>query len=207
MKRGGSKFGVIAVVLIIAALLIGAIFFVGQQIFDGSNNSGKLSAAQRLVANPTATTEIRMNVRGPITAQEKHYSVNVAISQSARSVRVIQGYRDHVVASRDLSNSADAFRDMMSVLSGQNFMSSRTTSLSTDGICPDGQLIYFQIYNGAQQVGNLWTDSCNDSGTYAGESAVIQTILKQIPDGQSLIDDTEAQVSGSSNNNSNIYSL
>lgn len=207
MKRGGSKFGVIAVVLIIAALLIGAIFFVGQQIFGGSNTSGKLSAAQKLVTSPTAATEIQMNVRGPITAQENHYSVNVAISQSARSVRIIQGYSGHVVASRDLSNSTDAFRDMMSVLSEENFMSSRTTSLSTDGLCPDGQLVYFQIYNGTKQVGNLWTDSCNASGTFAGESAVIQTILKQIPDGQSLIDNAETQISGSSNNSSNLYSL
>ena len=208
MKRGGVRLGAIAIILIIVALLIGAIFFVGRQVFGGSSTSGKLSAAQKLVAKPTASTEIQMSVRGPITAQENRYSVSVSISQSARSVRVAQGYDDHVIASRDLSNSTDAFRDMMSVLNNQGFMNSRETNLSTDGICPDGQLVRFQVYNETRQIGNLWTDSCNDSGTFAGETAVIQTILRQIPGGRSLIDNAETQISGSySNNGSDMFSL
>lgn len=202
-----NRVGIIAIVIVMVALLIGVVIFVGQQIFGGSSGPRTQTAAQKLLAKPTAATEVRMTVRGPITAEEHYYEVNVAINEHSRSWRVHQGHAGHVAINRNLGNSTASFRDMMAVLNNQGFMNSRTTGLSTAGVCPNGQLIRFQLYDGERQLDDLWMDSCNDEGTFAGNRSVIQTILNQLPDGRSTIDSAEAQISGDTNSGINPFAL
>ena len=208
MKRGGpTRLGIILIVLVFAAVIVGAIVWAGQGIFSGKAPTDSLSSAQKLLEKSNSQTSIKMVVRGPITAQENHYSISAQISASSRNLTVLQGYSGQVVVNQNFANSSDAFNDMMAVLNREGFMSSQSTNLTTAGICADGQVLNFQIFDGSRKVGDLWSDSCGDSGTFAGSSSVISTILGQIPNSSDTIANAKAAIGANDAEANNPFAL
>lgn len=208
MKRGGpTRLGIILIVLIFAAVIIGAIIWAGQNIFGENTETSQLSAAQKLLSKPDDETAIVLLVRGPITAQENHYSISAKISSSSRNLTIDQGYSGKNVVNQSFANSTNAFSDMMAVLNREGFMNKQITNLTTAGICANGQVLNFQIFDGSRKVGDLWSDSCGDNGTFAGNSSVIQTILGQIPNSNDTITKAKATIGANDSELNNPFAL
>ena len=208
MNKGGpTKLGITLIVLTVAAILIGAVVWAGSGLLGTEQTQTKLSDAQQLLAHPTNKTSVRMEIRGPITAQENHYVIAATVAQNSRNITAWQGYNGRVVANQTFDNSPGAFADFVAVLQRQNFMNSQSSSLKTDGICANGQLLSFQIFDGEKKIGDLWSDSCGDTGTYAGNTAAIGIILDQIPNSRNTISDVKSKIGGGFSGVGNIFAL
>lgn len=196
----------IVVIAIFAIVAVGAaIFWIGGKMFTEKPAPAKISAGQKLLSSPSAQTSIALAIRGPITAEEKHYDAKVTIDASARKLLVTTGYGAKVTANERLGNSGASFRDLLAALDRAGFMKSSATSVKTDGICAGGQLIAFSILERGKNVEDLWATSCGDAGSFAGDSStVLSLILQQIPDAQSRIDDAK---NGFANENSALFNL
>ena len=202
MKRGGpTKLGIGIVVVIVALLLVGGLIWIGRSFFGGSSaktDSDALSAGQKLLNKPTADTAVRLSVRGPITAQETHYSIAETISATSRNLTIWRAYDGTVMTNENLSNSAGAFSDLLAALNRAGFMKQNGNTDVNQGICAIGQLIQFEILQypkndkgeiTEKSVGKLWTTSCAGlGGNFDGLAAnVIDLFLNQIPDARNRI--------------------
>jgi len=210
MKRGGpTKLGIGLMVVIVAAVMIGGLFWVGKTLFGGQNGStattDTVSAGQKLLDKPTANTVVRMSVRGPITAQENHYSIALTVNQTSRNLTIWRGYDGTVLTQENLTNSTGSFSDLLAALNRAGFMKSNNTADTNQGICAVGQLINFEVLenvrnlNGTvsqKSVEKLWTTSCEGlSGNFNGlASNVINLFLNQIPDAQNRIAAAKTQL-------------
>jgi hypothetical protein len=201
MKRGGpTRLGIGLLVAIIVIALIGGLIWVGRNFLGGNNQSTPetVNAGQKLLDKPTATTSLRLTVRGPITAEEEHYSLAITISQTSRNLTIWRGYDGTVMKKVDLANSADSFRDLAAAMNRAGLM--REIDGPGDdnaGICAIGQLIEFQVLDGEKVAKTLWTTSCAGlKGDFAGLATnVIDLFLDQIPASRNLIDQAKNTLS------------
>ncbi len=202
MRRGGpTRLGTILLVLIMAVVLIGAGVWVSRTFFGSDSDGGTeevVDHGQQLLDEPTETTAVRMSVRGPITAQENHYSIALTISASARNLTIWRSYDGSVMTSEDLTNSAASFNDLLSALNRAGYMKEAKAEEENQGICAVGQLINFEIFEyktneqgETKEEGGkrLWTTSCNGlTGSFDGLTTnVIDLFLDQIPDARNRI--------------------
>lgn len=204
MRRGGgpTRLGIIILVVIIVAAVIGGIVWVSRNFFSGENQKSaeeNISAGQKLLNKPTAGTGVRMSVRGPITAQEDHYSIALTISQTSRGLTIWRGYDGTKMTEENLANSAASFTDFALALNRAKFMTKVENVENPDGgICAVGQLIQFEIFEYVKNnsgetteksAEKLWTTSCNDiTGNFGGLAPnTINLFLDQIPDARNRI--------------------
>ena len=202
MRRGGpTRLGAGLIVLIMAVVIIGALVWAGRT-FLGNNNSGggeaEIDYGQQLLDEPTETTAVRMSVRGPITAQENHYSIALTISSTARNLTIWRSYDGSVMTSENLTNSAASFNDLLAALNRASYMKEARAEEENQGICAVGQLINFEIFEyqtddqgetTEKLAKKLWTTSCNGlTGSFNGLTPnVIDLFLGQIPDARNRI--------------------
>ena len=203
MKRGGpTKIGIILIVLIAAIIVVGVLVWLGKSFFGGGGDKSTtetVSAGQKLLDKPTADTAVRLSVRGPITAQEAHYSIALTISQTSRSLTIWRGYGGSVMTSENLANSSGSFSDLIAALNRAGLMKKTTKDAGDNhGICAVGQLIHFEVLQYVKDdkgqmveksAEKLWTTSCPDlKGNFDGlANNVIDLFLNQIPDARNRI--------------------
>ena len=202
MKRGGpTKIGAILMILIMAVVLFGGFYLAGKFLLGGENqnNSGEeVNLGQQLLDKPNDKTAVRMSVRGPITAQEEHYSIALTINASARELLIFRGYEGKIMTQEKLENSKASFDDFLSALSRAGMAKESQNEENPQGICAIGQIIKFEIFenhqneNGAiseKSAKSLWTTSCPGlTGNFDGLTAnVIALFLDQIPDARNRI--------------------
>jgi hypothetical protein len=191
----------ILLIAIIAVVVIGGIVWGARSLFSGGDQpvAETVSAGQKLLDKPSAETAVRMSVRGPITAQESHYSIAMTISQASRNLTIWRGYDGSIMTEESLANSAGSFADLTAALNRASFMEKlENVDEANAGICAVGQLIQFEILeyktdeNGKiseKSAEKLWTTSCSNlTGNFGGLSAnVIDLFLDQIPDARNRI--------------------
>lgn len=195
MKRGGpTRLGIGLLVVIVAAAVIGGVIWVGRNVLGGGKSSDtaeQVSAGQKLLNKPSAATAVRLSVRGPITAEEEHYSIAITVSAGARELVVWRGYDGTVMKKIDLDNSAGSFNDLAAALNRAGMMQKVSgADNGNQGICAVGQLIQFAVLDGDKTAEELWTTSCAGlKGNFDGLAAnVIDLFLNQIPVARSTID-------------------
>jgi len=202
MKRGGpTRLGAGLIVLIMAVVIIGAAVWAGRTFFGSGSGGDKeviVDRAQELLDEPTEATAVRMSVRGPITAQENHYSIALTISSTARNLTIWRSYDGSVMTSENLTNSTASFNDFMAALNRAGYLKETRAEEENQGICAVGQLINFEIFEyQANEQGEiteelakkLWTTSCSGlTGNFGGLTTnVIDLFLNQIPDARNRI--------------------
>lgn len=157
---------------------------------DSGNNVVKKDIPQ---LNTAASSEsnFQFTQDGPIVAEEDHYSIQISINKSNRTVRVIRGYQGQVVANSSFGNNEEAFSDFLSALDRAGYTSvNRSRYQSEAGLCPLGNRFVFESDQFDQDF-RTWTTSCRENGTFGGNFSTISTLFRdQIPDYNQFISST-----------------
>ena len=196
MRRTKIPFGAIALVILIAMVMIGGIVFLAQTIFGGKNEPKKPEQqVTHSILEPTDSTVVRMEVRGPVLAKERHYEISASITPNQRKLVIYKGYgREDVLKTMELGNTKEAFANFLAALGDNGFTKANEKSAQkSSGLCASGQLIDFILDNGSYGKSELWTTSCGDiEGSFNGNgAAVTNLILGQLPGSKAAIDEVQ----------------
>jgi hypothetical protein len=209
MRRGQpTKIGTVLLVIIVLAVVIGGITWISRALFSGDAKPAEVNAGQKLLDQPSNQMLVRMSTRGPINANENHYSIVFTISVDQRRLTTYRGYDGSVIKDEKLGNTANAFNEFVAALSRAGFMKENTSDEPYDGICATGQLIFFEVLEYVtdgegnkteKSVKRLWTTTCDKLvGNFAGLLVNIVDLFKaQIPDSQEVIDNAKKDVENS----------
>jgi len=209
MRRGQpTKLGAILIIIVVIAIVISGIVWIGQMLFGGGSGSQELNAGQKMLNEPNSQMAVRMSARGPVNASENHYSIVMTISPSSRQITTYRGYDGSVIRNERLGNTEAAFSDFLASLNRAGFMKENPTDEPTQGICATGQLIQFEVFEYVRNeqgglveksVKKLWTTSCDKlTGNFAGLLTNVVDLFKaQIPGSQAIIDDAKNVVQNS----------
>lgn len=192
-----AHLGAIALIVVIVIVMIGGIVWVGRLV-TGSNKSldnkpdqEKIDFSDQLLKKPKDNTSVKMLVRGPITSKEKHYSIDLEISQSKRELKIFRGYANKkLIKQVKLDNDQAAFHDLLLALKQASFnKENKEAPKKNNGICASGQLISFVLNDGSKVVKDLYTTTCPKIVTsFAGDAdATIKLLLNQIDGSNKLI--------------------
>ena len=215
MRRGQpTKLGTVLLIIVVLAVVIGGIVWVGKALFGGESGPTEANAGQKLLDEPTAMTGVRMSVRGPVSASETHYSIIMTITANHRQITTYRGYDGSIVHDEKLNNNMMAFLDLTAALSRAGFMKENGNTEPSDGVCATGQLIYFEIFEYVKNeqdatveksVKTLWTTECEKiTGNFGGLLINVINLFKaQIPNSQAIIDNAKEEIKDSNQNNYN----
>lgn len=199
MRRNGkTRLGNLLLIAIVALVMISGVVFLARSIFGGGSGSAASNNQTKLLTEPADNTVITMNVRGPITAKERHYDIAIELSASQRRLVIYKGYdKSEELKKIELDNSSQAFKDFLLALSRAGFVNKTTAAVDKDnGLCAGGQIIDFGLLQGDQVKYDAWTTSCSATpGNFTGNnSGVINLLLGQIPDARSTISSIQSQL-------------
>lgn len=185
-RRSSARIGVVLLIVVIAIVLISGIVFLAQSLFGGGGAKPPVQSIEsNLLTEPTDSTKVVMSVRGPVTARENHYDIDLEISAAQRLLVITTGYDETKEVKRiELANDKGAFTDLLLALNVAGYTSAGDTDIEkNDGLCATGQLITFSLKDGDEVKSDTWTTSCAAvTGNFAGQSsAVINLLLNQIP--------------------------
>ncbi|MCL2281007.1 hypothetical protein FWC31_03990 [Candidatus Saccharibacteria bacterium] len=209
MRRGQpTRLGAVLLVIVAITVVVCGVVWVGQLLLGGGSNPREVSAGQKLLNEPNEQVAVRMSTRGPVNANENHYSIVMTISANQRRITTYHGYDGSVIHDEQLSNTKIAFDDFLAALNRAGFMRENPTEEPHQGICATGQLIFFEVFEYVRdEQGNvseksatkLWTTTCDKlNGNFAGLlNNVINLFKAQIPGSQTIIDNAKKEVRNS----------
>lgn len=179
----------IALILIITAVSIAALITLARAVFFSGNGQTSVSntnAGREALLNTNANRSVKMNVRGPIVADENFRSYQITISPSARNMTISKGYSNNPIGNTSLTNTTVAYAQFVNALDKANL--AKGTEFTGEknnlqGICATGYVYEFQILDSDKSVKQLWTSTC--SGSRGSLSASVDQLkslfVAQIP--------------------------
>lgn len=183
----------IVIIVLIVAMAIFAIVSVGRAMFKNvGNNSGNtnVNVLRQALLTTEADRSVRMTVRGPIVAQENFRSYQIRISSSERKLTTYKGYLGEQISQVPLGNNLPAYEQFVNSLD-KAALANGTPFASEDlnGICATGTVTEFDIMQGDNSLGHLWTSTCSGSkgSLKASVDQVKNLFLTQIPDYQKVL--------------------
>jgi hypothetical protein len=176
----------IGTVVIIFLILIGTVLLLSRR---GGNSSPQGSTGKPVPVVITdyagSSSEVSITTDGRIVDEDRHRAIRVTVSPTVRKIEIIQGYSGKVIDSRVYSNDKAAYEAFMYALKTANYTRELAKPKVTDdkGACPTGRRYYYELRDNAELIKRLWSTSCGDVGTFAGNGTLIRSLFKQqIPD-------------------------
>ena len=181
-----TRFLQISFVILVVALVIGAIAYVGRLMFFPTENLTPPDAGQTTLISTSADRAVRMTIRGPIVADEDFRSYQIQISPNMRVLTLSKGYLNQQFDNITLGNTIPSYEQFVYALNRAGMMSSsQLTGDDNDvrGICASGRLYEFEVLNAGKTVKMLWTTTCsNASGSETADASTLrQLFTDQIP--------------------------
>lgn len=141
-------------------------------------------------------------VDGPVVAKENHNAIQITVSSTGRTLRIIEGYENQPVQIKHFDNSQAAYDAFTQALRTAGFTRQNGNSTKTNfySVCPQGNRFIYQIQNNNAEAYLTWTTSCGKGGaTFSGNRDLVQQLFQdQIPKYSDLVDDVQLGSSGSS---------
>lgn len=177
-------FGAILLLLVVVVL----IFNRG----DSSQPSATVQPAQ-LVDYATRNSNVSFTTVGRVVGEDQQRSIRVVVSPSERRLEIMSGYGQTVLSSQTFANTAVGYQNFLSALGGQGFTRARSTSIKdATTVCPTGQRFEYDLSENGEHVSNLWSVSCDRSGSFGGSAVVVRQLFeRQIPDYSKLVTDVD----------------
>lgn len=189
------RFISIAVVVIIIGAAVFGFVYVGNLLFFSGGNSFFTQANTRRsdLISTTAGRAVRMDVRGPIVADENFHSYQIKVTPTTRVLTIYNGYLKAVADNESLGNNVPSYTQFVNALNLANMMTSNEllgNANNTNGVCATGFLYEFTILNDNKQIKRLWTTSCGNATGSLGRNfnPLVNLFVVQIPDAQAKID-------------------
>ncbi len=167
------------------------VIFVVVLVARGGNDTPDVEPAPQLAEAASSDATFRLTELGPITAEEDHFRVEIAVSRDNREIVVYQGYNNLVVASQRFSNSQAAFEEFLSALDRAGYTNSRNTNYESEaGLCPTRSRFVFTSDQFDEEF-RRWTTECREKGNFGGDFSTNQLLFEnQIPELNTFLSDT-----------------
>lgn len=165
--------------LVTVGLIIGVFIL----IVHGFSGGKEQPTTQPLVNFATSNRTVQETIVGPLSTDDKHYSLRLTVSASQNTLEVLHGYNETVTQTYTYSNTQPAYAEFLRALDLAGFTKGDTSANKDDrGYCSTGRRYVFTINDGANTVQNYWTSSCG-GGNFGGNLGSIKSLFTtQIPD-------------------------
>lgn len=160
----------------------------GIVLFNRGGSENKVTPGKRTVKLSDFITKdnssVEYNTAGAINALENHRAIQIIVTPTTRTINVYTGYNGQILNTQTYSNTQNAYSDFITALGRAGFTRERRldANISSQSVCPTGSRTHYKLFEGSDEVMNLWTASCT-SGSYAGNVSLTNSLFKsQIPD-------------------------
>lgn len=169
-------FGVLAALLLV---IVGILFFV-----RGGDEPAQQVKTQVLTDYAGGNSRVVFTTYGRLVGEDERRSVRVTVTPVERRIEVLGGYNENVIKTETFQNNQAAYENFLSALQRSGFTSKRSSSIEDPrGVCPSGRRFEYRLVSDGNDVSNLWSNSCDKAGTFAGASTPVRTLFEaQIPE-------------------------
>ena len=150
----------------------------------GSNDRPADVGETALVQQADKNSEVRLTVQGPITSDQEHRSIVVAVTKDEARLQVLSGYQGTVASAATFANNEASYAEFLRALDLLGFTKGNDSEALRDerGYCPHGNRYVFQA-SGSDLNTRYWATSCGGEATSAaGIKDVLRLFEAQIPD-------------------------
>lgn len=202
------RFVPVLVIIVVTIAIVAIVIAVGRALIGGGGESQGNGAATQVDEGRTAllstdlSRSVRLTVRGPIVADEKHRSYQVTIGPESRVMTTYEGYVETALESTRLKNNLPAYEELVHALDKRKMMNGRTVTVDQNdlrGICATGRVYQFETMMNSSAVRSLWTSDCSGSrgSAQADVGEIVSMFMQQIPDGEKMARSVGLQQRGS----------
>jgi hypothetical protein len=164
---------------------IGLIVLVVILVIKGfTNNEPKKNTQAPLSSYSNTSTEVSLNVSGPIVNNQEHYAYEITVGRNQTTIETKRGYEGTPIETLSYSNNTESYTNFLRALDFAGFTKGIKSETSSDerGTCATGSRYVVEINSDQKQIQRLWTTSCKGGGTFAGGiEQVRQLFNSQIP--------------------------
>lgn len=178
---------VFGVLLALLVIVFGALF-----IFGGDDKSTTEQVTVPVLSDyAKGNSKIVFTTYGRLVGDDERRTIRITVTPAERRLEVLGGYTENVISTKSYQNNTAAYENLLSSLQRSGFMSSRKSTIDDPrGICPTGNRFEYKLVDNGRDVSNLWSNTCDKTGTFAGAARQVRTVI------QSQIPDYKKQVSG-----------
>jgi len=174
---------IITVVILFTIIIFGFVWFFRK--IGGKTSTP--TTTPKIVLNEIANTpkEVKFVTQGRIVGNETYREIRITVNRSSRVLEIVEGYENTITSRTVFPNNEDAYKTFLSALADAGFTSSRVyrSTQMPQGTCPTGKRYWYQILDGVSFYQSLWSNSCNNSGTFNGKKSTVSWLFQnQIPD-------------------------
>lgn len=174
----------IVTILIGLGLFILVIILIVRAFSGGGGTETPQVQPTPITSYVDTATEMQVVVSGPIVAQEQHDSIRITVGRDERTIEVLKGYQEEVVASRSFENTQEAYDEFLHALSAYGYANGTSSDESGEkGRCSNGSRYVFTIVDGAREIERRWTTTCESiKGNFVGNRVSVMRLFRtQIP--------------------------
>jgi hypothetical protein len=179
--RLGRLFAVIAGIILFIIILV-------MLFGHGGKKPVTLNPIQPLPDYAATDATVSMTTDGIVNGDEIHRQIRITVSQTQRTLDVLQGYNGQVILTKNFVNNQEAYFVFLKSLNNSGFLAKSKKKVSSDerGVCPLGYRYIFDLNGDDGDLSRLWTTSCA-VGNWGGSLETVQTLFRdQIPDYSTL---------------------
>lgn len=171
----------VAIIIVILTLIA---VFVSNRGDDSNQPAKNTEQTAKLIDYADKSSEVSFTTIGQLVGNDQHRSIRITVSPSERRIEVLGGYEQQVLSSQSYENNQVAYETLLSALGGQGFIRSKKTTITDSrSVCPTGQHYEYRLSENGEEKSDLWSVSCDKSGSFNGRAGTIRQLFqRQIPD-------------------------
>lgn len=163
------------------------IFVVVAIVIIASQGSNKpLKKPINLNSYNNSNSALTQTTTGQLVGDGQRQAIRIVITQSERTLYLLGGYNQNVVADESFPNNSTAYGIFLAAMDVNNYTLSRkanTGSTNMFAVCPLANTYQYKFTNGSNTLSDLWSTGCNaNQGTFSGDGPLIRQLFSmQIP--------------------------
>ncbi len=168
--------------------LIVLMFFLIIRGFSGNKTTTTTTKSTAKAVNYANTnTEVTMNVRGRIIADQEHLSYKITVGRSAVQLNTYRGYDGQVIESRTYTNTQESYAEFLRAIDFAGYMNGASNAPADTkddrGVCANGRVYAFEVVSGSSVNQRFWASNCrNIRGTFRGDATEVKRLFdRQVP--------------------------
>ena len=166
--------GVIAAIIILLIVLLAVAISVKVSSSRRARNLGVTTTqvAETKLIDSAKDSSVKIYVERGVTADEKHYSIEMIVSANSRTIRVLKGYEQVEERSEGLPNNQTAYEAFLKALERNSFTKAREdkSGFGFREACPTQRGYRFSLMEGSSETFDRWYTFCDGKrfGDYGG---------------------------------------
>lgn len=178
----------IGVLGVIAVILLFFVFVIGPKSDKPKNNTQE---PLKLSSIADKNSSVSMTTYGNLVGDDTRRAIKLTITPRERRLEVLDGYEKTIGSVQVFDNNQEAYINFLQGLEVAGFTNTRKSSISDPrGLCPTGNRFSYIATIDGEDKQDLWSVSCDSSGTFAGRASTVQQLFRsQFTNYDSLVQD------------------